>query len=56
MTTAVFWPLEARLRAKIKYRPVVYESMLDEASLLQLQQAVEALRRPQLGTYRTSAA
>ena len=33
----------ARLRAKIKYRPVVYELMPDEFSLLQLQQAVEAL-------------
>ena len=33
----------ARLRAKIKYRPVVYELMPDSFSLLQLQQTVEAL-------------
>lgn len=33
----------ARLRAKIKYRPVVFELMPPEFSLLQLQQAVEAL-------------
>lgn len=33
----------ARLRAKIKYRPVVFELMADEFSLLQLQQTVEAL-------------
>ncbi|MBB6577064.1 hypothetical protein HNP33_001115 [Comamonas odontotermitis] len=33
----------ARLRAKIKYRPVVYELMADSFSLLQLQQTVEAL-------------
>ena len=33
----------ARLRAKIKYRPVVFELMPDEFSLLQLQQTVEAL-------------
>ena len=33
----------ARLRAKIKYRPVVFELMPEEFSLLQLQQAVEAL-------------
>ncbi len=33
----------ARLRAKIKYRPVVYELMPPEFTLLQLQRAVEAL-------------
>ena len=33
----------ARLRAKIKYRPVVFELMADSFSLLQLQQTVEAL-------------
>jgi hypothetical protein len=33
----------ARLRAKIKYRPVVFELMPDEFTLLQLQQTVEAL-------------
>lgn len=33
----------ARLRAKIKYRPVVFELMPDAFSLLQLQRAVEAL-------------
>ena len=33
----------ARLRAKIKYRPVVFELMPDAFSLLQLQQTVEAL-------------
>ncbi len=33
----------ARLRAKIKYRPVVFELMPQEFTLLQLQQAVEAL-------------
>lgn len=33
----------ARLRAKIKYRPVVYELMPPEFTLLQLQQTVEAL-------------
>lgn len=33
----------ARLRAKIKYRPVVFELMADRFSLLQLQQTVEAL-------------
>ncbi len=33
----------ARLRAKIKYRPVVFELMPEEFSLLQLQQTVEAL-------------
>ncbi len=33
----------ARLRAKIKYRPVVYELMPDSFTLLKLQQAVEAL-------------
>ncbi len=33
----------ARLRAKIKYRPVVYELMPPEFTLLQLQHAVEAL-------------
>lgn len=33
----------ARLRAKIKYRPVVFELMPEEFTLLQLQQAVEAL-------------
>jgi len=33
----------ARLRAKIKYRPVVFELMPAEFTLLQLQQAVEAL-------------
>jgi hypothetical protein len=33
----------ARLRAKIKYRPVVFELMPDAFTLLQLQQAVEAL-------------
>ncbi|MEG0974539.1 MAG: hypothetical protein RSD57_10535 [Comamonas sp.] len=33
----------ARLRAKIKYRPVVYELLPDAFSLLQLQQTVEAL-------------
>jgi hypothetical protein len=33
----------ARLRAKIKYRPVVFELMPDTFSLLQLQRAVEAL-------------
>ena len=33
----------ARLRAKIKYRPVVFELMPPEFSLLQLQQTVEAL-------------
>ncbi|MFY3435944.1 NUDIX hydrolase [Achromobacter mucicolens] len=33
----------ARLRAKIKYRPVVFELMPDEFTLLQLQMAVEAL-------------
>ena len=33
----------ARLRAKIKYRPVVFELMSEEFSLLQLQQTVEAL-------------
>ena len=33
----------ARLRAKIKYRPVVFELMPDEFTLLQLQNAVEAL-------------
>ena len=33
----------ARLRAKIKYRPVVFELMPPEFTLLQLQQCVEAL-------------
>jgi len=33
----------ARLRAKIKYRPVVFELMPTEFTLLQLQQTVEAL-------------
>ncbi|QIL83414.1 hypothetical protein G7047_28300 [Diaphorobacter sp. HDW4A] len=33
----------ARLRAKIKYRPVVFELMPPDFSLLQLQQTVEAL-------------
>jgi hypothetical protein len=33
----------ARLRAKIKYRPVVFELMPPEFTLLQLQRAVEAL-------------
>ncbi|MFY9288638.1 MAG: hypothetical protein WAO98_09080 [Alphaproteobacteria bacterium] len=33
----------ARLRAKIKYRPVVFELMPDSFTLLQLQSAVEAL-------------
>ena len=33
----------ARLRAKIKYRPVVFELMPREFTLLQLQQTVEAL-------------
>ncbi|CFE04080.1 Uncharacterized conserved protein [Bordetella pertussis] len=33
----------ARLRAKIKYRPVVFELMPPEFTLLQLQMAVEAL-------------
>jgi hypothetical protein len=33
----------ARLRAKIKYRPVVFELMPDSFTLLQLQEAVEAL-------------
>ncbi len=33
----------ARLRAKIKYRPVVFELMPESFSLLQLQRAVEAL-------------
>jgi len=33
----------ARLRAKIKYRPVVFELMADSFTLLRLQRAVEAL-------------
>jgi hypothetical protein len=33
----------ARLRAKIKYRPVVFELMTDSFTLLRLQRAVEAL-------------
>ncbi|TPW28565.1 hypothetical protein FJU08_17320 [Martelella alba] len=33
----------ARLRAKIKYRPVVFELMPEQFTLLQLQRAVEAL-------------
>ena len=33
----------ARLRAKIKYRPVVFELMAPEFTLLQLQRTVEAL-------------
>jgi hypothetical protein len=33
----------ARLRAKIKYRPVVFELMPPQFTLLQLQRAVEAL-------------
>jgi len=33
----------ARLRAKIKYRPVVFELMPDSFTLLQLQQSVEVL-------------
>jgi hypothetical protein len=33
----------ARLRAKIKYRPVVFELMPEEFTLLQLQRSVEAL-------------
>ncbi|WP_085932270.1 NUDIX hydrolase [Enhydrobacter aerosaccus] len=33
----------ARLRAKIKYRPVVFELMPDTFTLLQLQRAIEAL-------------
>ena len=33
----------ARLRAKIKYRPVVFELMSAEFTLLQLQRSVEAL-------------
>ena len=33
----------SRLRAKIKYRPVVFELMPDTFTLLQLQQAMEAL-------------
>ena len=33
----------ARLRAKIKYRPVFFELMPPEFTLLQLQRAVEAL-------------
>ncbi len=33
----------ARLRAKIKYRPVVFELMQDNFSLLQLQRCVEAI-------------
>jgi hypothetical protein len=33
----------ARLRAKIKYRPVFFELMAEDFTLLQLQQTVEAL-------------
>ena len=33
----------ARLRAKIKYRPVVFELMADEFTLLQLQRTMEAV-------------
>ncbi|MFT4190605.1 MAG: hypothetical protein QM617_03655 [Comamonas sp.] len=33
----------ARLRAKIKYRPVVFELMPDQFTLLQLQQSIEVL-------------
>jgi hypothetical protein len=33
----------ARLRAKIKYRPVVFELMPDSFTLLQLQRCVEAI-------------
>ena len=33
----------ARLRAKIKYRPVVFELMPDAFTLLQLQRSVEAI-------------
>jgi hypothetical protein len=33
----------ARLRAKIKYRPVVFELMPDSFTLLQLQETVETL-------------
>ncbi len=33
----------ARVRAKIKYRPVIFELMSNEFTLLQLQQSVEAL-------------
>ena len=39
----IFATAISRLRAKIKYRPVVFELMPEEFSLLQLQQTVEAL-------------
>jgi hypothetical protein len=44
----------ARLRAKIKYRPVVFELMPSSFTLLQLQQTVEALagRRLHKGNFR----
>ena len=43
MTIAASWPPASRARAKIKYRPVVFELMPAQFTLLQLQQAVEAL-------------
>ena len=38
----------ARLRAKIKYRPVIFELMADSFTLLQLQKSVEALTGQEL--------
>ena len=38
----------ARLRAKIKYRPVIFELMADEFTLFQLQKSVEALSGQEL--------
>lgn len=38
----------ARLRAKIKYRPVIFELMANEFTLLQLQKTVEALSGQEL--------
>jgi hypothetical protein len=38
----------ARVRAKIKYRPVVFELMPDEFTLFELQKTVEAILGPHL--------
>ena len=44
MTIAASWPPAiARLRAKIKYRPVVFELLPSTFTMLELQQAIEAL-------------
>ena len=38
----------SRIRAKIKYRPVVFEMMSDEFTLFELQRTVEAILGPHL--------